>query len=694
MKLFIYDKFWDSFIGISKDAQKKTAEFMSKFRQNSKSSGINLEKINTFKDESLRTARIDKKYRAVLKEVDPGNIYLLVWIDNHDEAMNWAANKIIEWNENTDSYQVFEIDEETSAVSDEKNKTEEVLFYGQFGEKDLIKIGVPKILMSSVLQIQNLSELEKMEEYLPADAFENLFHLADGANIDSLITEIQDGKAESKAQEALLKSKNNHRSFIELTDDEMFNEALQGSLKKWKYYLHPSQAELVNRDFKESVKVSGGAGTGKTVAALHRLKYLSENKRTDQPILFTTFTKELTNNLRSLASELKINPGVYKIENIDYLAYNLAKERKLLKSENKVFGLDTGKKPADIWEKVLETELSAFDSEFLEAEFEEVILEQKLQTRQQYFRASRVGRSTPVGRQQRGEIWELVELFKKEKESSSLLYKQEIYNLLQDDLEKKEETLFSHIIVDELQDFSNVELRFIRSLTAVGKNDLFLVGDPLQNIYNRRINFSQLGINIRGNRSKRLRINYRTTEEIKNLAMKVIKGEEFDDFDGENEDKKGYLSLYHGEEPVYKTFKNKTEEYQTVLGEIRELSAEGYRYSDIVVAARTNSAVNDFRNMLYKNDIPFTEKDLLNSSNDGVRLTTFHGIKGLEFKQVFLLNVSENTFPNPPYNIHNLSEEEKQGIIKSEKSLLYVASSRAIERLFITGIGKKSELIH
>ncbi len=90
MKLFIYDKFWDAFLKINKGTQSKVTDFISKFRTDSKSPAINLEAISTFKDQSLRTARIDQKYRAILKEVQAGELYLLVWIDNHDEAMDWA----------------------------------------------------------------------------------------------------------------------------------------------------------------------------------------------------------------------------------------------------------------------------------------------------------------------------------------------------------------------------------------------------------------------------------------------------------------------------------------------------------------------------------------------------------------------------------------------------------------------------
>ncbi|AEW01072.1 DNA helicase [Niastella koreensis] len=685
MKLFIYDKFWDALLSLNKTTQIKVTDFISKFRTNSKSAAIHLESIQTFKDQSLKTARIDQKYRAILKEVKASDLYLLVWVDNHDEAMDWAKNKIIDWNEQTQAFQVYTVDE-VAAVADAKTAVTNDLFIGEYDGERLIKIGVPEILLPSVLKVNNFEGLEKLESYLPIDVFENLFYLLEGAHIDTLISEVQEGRTNNDE----LRSKNNARSFIELTDDEIFNEALQGSLQKWKYYLHPSQSAFVYGDFKESIKLSGGAGTGKTIAALHRLKHLAGKVENSLPVLFTTFTKELTENLKGLAQELEIPSGTYLIENIDMLAFRLAQQYYLLRATDKVFGLSAIKKPAEIWEQVLAEKLSSFDEEFLQEEYEAIILDQHIDQQENYLKASRMGRGKAISRKDRFLIWELIEDFNQRKAAEGLYYKEEVYNKVSQYLLQHKTALFAHVIVDELQDFSNIELRFIRSLTQAGPNDLFLVGDPLQNIYNKTINFSKAGINVRGNRSKRLRINYRTTEEIKNFAIKVISEENYDDFEGNVEEKKGYLSLFHGVKPQYPVYRTKNEELEAVAKDINQLVEEGYSFNDIVVAARTKDAVDDFRNHFHKVNIPYVNKNLLNNQNEGVRLSTFHGLKGLEFKQVFLVDVNDRTFPRQPFNFSGLTPEEQQQIIKTEKALFYVACSRAIQRLMISGVGTRS----
>lgn len=688
MKLFIYDKFWDALLSLNKNTQTRVTEFISKFRFNSKSAAINLEAIHTFKDQSLKTARIDQKHRAILKEVQPLEVYLLVWVDNHDEAMEWAKNKMIDWNEQTQAFQVYSLDE-MIGTADVNSTIVSHLFMGVYDGDILMKIGVPEILLPSVLKVNDFEGLGKLESYLPIDVFESLFYLLDGAQINTLISEIEEGRTGDDE----LRSKNNARSFIELTDDEIFNEALEGPLKKWKYYLHPSQSTFVYGDFKGSIKLSGGAGTGKTVAALHRLKYLVGKVENRLPVLFTTFTKELTENLKSLALELEIPSRAYIIENIDALAFRLAQQNHLLRFTDKVFGLSAIKKPVDIWEQVLVEKLSPFDEEFLQEEYEAIVLDKHLEYKDDYMKASRVGRGKAVSRKDRFLIWELMEDFNKRKAAEGLYYKEEVYNKMSQYLLQNDTALFAHVIVDELQDFSNIELRFIRSLTKAGPNDLFLVGDPLQNIYNKKINFSKAEINLRGNRSKRLRINYRTTEEIKDVAFRVIGEESYDDFDGNVEDKKGYLSLFHGVKPEYHIYRTKNEELEAVAKDINQLAEEGYSFNDIVVAARTKDAVDDFRNHFHKVNIPYVNKNLLNNQNEGVRISTFHGLKGLEFKQVFLVDVNDRTFPKHPFNFSSLTAEEQQQIIKTEKALFYVACSRAIQRLIISGVGTRSTFV-
>ncbi|MGK0365673.1 MAG: superfamily I DNA/RNA helicase [Saprospiraceae bacterium] len=697
MTILFYDKFMDSYINLPKDIQKKVMTFTKKFRENSKSHAIHLEPISTFKDSSFRTARIDKTYRAIVRVPDSGNDYLLLWVDHHDKAMDWAKNKIFEWNRETQTYQIFTAPEgiakeDTAATTQESNN-----FFTAFSEKELLKIGVPAILLPSILQIKSLDGLEKIETYLPPGLFEKLFDLFDGGDIQMIINEVEQGKLSSEIQEEQIQSANNRRHFVEATDD-LLDEMLSGTLHKWKIFLHPSQRILVEQNFKSSAKVTGGAGTGKTVAALHRAKYLQDNDlgREGKPILFTTYTKSLTYNLREELSEMNIDSTVVKVQNIDAFAMDMAKKLKLIDTNIWLLDFRKGRKSVSVWEEVLDVELSGFDADFLNKEYQDVILFLNISSDKIYFKAPRKGRKRRISRKDKVEIWNLIQKYQEKKKELGLCNIGEVYNLLFNHYKGQPDKPFGHVIADEVQDFSNVHLRLLRSLVAEKPNDLFLVGDPLQKIYNQRVNFSKAGIHIRGKRSQRLKINYRTTEEIKRAAMAAIKNVSFDDFDGEVESKKGYVSLFHGERPEYQVFSGKGEELDWLFEQVNRYIYEAenpIQPEEMCIATRTKNGFKDIKSKLHRADIPYFDLGDNAGNKKGIRLSTFHNMKGLEFKVVILADVNNRTMPFHPSDYEQWDAAEQKMHDKREKALLYVAMTRAIQVLGISGTGRKSGVV-
>lgn len=311
-----------------------------------------------------------------------------------------------------------------------------------------------------------------------------------------------------------------------------------------------------------------------------------------------------------------------------------------------------------------------------------------------YLRTSRIGRGKPISRRQRAEIWQLFERFNNARQKKRIYYRDELFNILTDYLLKNDLKVYEYCIVDELQDFSNIELRLVRCLVEEKANDLFMVGDPMQGIYSRKLNFSKVGISIRGKRSRRLRINYRTTEEIKKLALSVIQDCHYDNFDGEEEERSGYISLFHGQKPTYEVFKTKDEELDFVAGSVLELIESGYKPQEIAICSRTKNGIKDFRNKLHTLEIPYVDRSKIKvGSTDSIQLLTLHKIKGLEFKHVFLVDVNNRTIPKIPYDFNQYSKTEQEEYLKREKSLVYVALSRAIENVKISGTGSASELI-
>jgi hypothetical protein len=679
---------------LPKSTQKKVLEFQRKFRENSRSSAINFEAISTFKDQQLRTARIDDKYRAIVKAPVTGDNYYLLWVDNHDEAMDWAKNKVFHWNDNTDTAQIFTAPETkiTNTTIEKISKVPHL--FDDYTAEQLLQIGVPSQTVSLVLSLKDLNELGESEKYIPTDAFENLFYLTEGLNIELLIAEINEGKSKATELEAKANSINNKRSFVEV-DDDLMSEIINGDLSKWQIYLHPSQRKLVEPDFKGSVRVTGGAGTGKTVVALHRLKKLTSIliDGDERKIVFTTFTNALTQNLMVLADKLNIDKSKITITNIDTLVRDLAKEYNLVDKNVRILDFYNSKSSYELWDDFLEQNLTEFDTFFLTAEYQNVILFNDIKNIEGYLKVSRIGRGKPISRKVKMEIWELVKKYNSKKKEENYIDRAELFNLVTNLLKSLPIRPFKNVIADEVQDLSNVELRFLRALVEEKVNDLFLVGDPYQKIYARKINFTAAGISIRGNRSKQLKINYRTSEEIKRLAVTAIQGISYDDFDGETEKLNGYLSLFHGQQPTYEVFKTKSEELNAIINHISELKEKGFKMNDIALAFRTKEALKEVKTALHKSKIPFKDNATNGNSNLGVTLSTFHGLKGLEFKAVMLCDANNRTVPFMIHKIDTMEQQEKEDYLNSEKSLLYVAITRAISVLIITGTGIKSELI-
>ena len=687
MKLYLGDKCWDKLFELPKNVQLRVRDFQRKFKENPFSPAINLEKIASFEDDSLRTARIDDTYRAIIG-VASGDTYCLLYIDHHDEAMRWAQHKRFAWNSYTNSFQVTSITMEE--VVEQRGKERDDTVFAKYSDEQLLRIGVPEHQLPLVRSIKDMDDLEKAESSLSGDVFEYLFYLMDdGTDINNIITEVEAGK-EQDGDSTI----NNKRNFIEITDDEELERVIAEGTEKWQIFLHPSQRLLVEKSYAGSLKVTGGGGTGKTVAAIHRLKKLTE-KGSMKSVLYTTFTRTLIKNISSRVRSMGIKSENCVIENIDKLALDMAKSYGLIPQTATVLDYGPSSRTSEeIWDGIVTDNLSQFDTRFLKREYLDVIVYNNNKTIDDYYRQSRTGRTQPVNRKQRTEIWNLVEQYVARKKESQLYDRNEIFNLIANHLNENGIHPFKHVIADEIQDFSNPELRFLRALVEEGPDDLFLVGDPYQRIYNnRKIAFSQVGINVRGKRSKRLRVNYRTTEEIKRAATNVVNGCAFDDFDGSPESLAGYVSLMHGDRPEYKIYDNRNEEIAAIIDFIRMCRENGIEYKDIVVASYIKDSIKPVQDALHRNNIPY--KNLMNEgtgNDNGVNLSSFHNMKGLEFKVVILSDVNKKTFPYLPYGFEFLDEIEKKNHLMNQKALMYVAITRAMQKVLITGSGIKADL--
>ena len=692
MRLFLSDTCYEPLFALPKKIQSKVINFQRKFRECTTANGMHLEPIAQFNDASMRTARIDDNYRAVIGIIDD-NAYLL-YVGTHENAYNWGIRKKLVWNDHTQACQLVTVHQITETVV-KKEESEEFYPYANVSEEQWLKIGVPEDLIAQVRLIKSLDDLEQLEEYLPTDAFENIYNLLDGEKIDDVIAEIEDGQA--KENEDQLLSNNNKRRFVELTDDDALQRILDNDMDKWQLFLHPSQQKLVDADYKGTMKVSGGAGTGKTVAALHRLKYLSANP--EAKIQFTTYTRTLRENLEELVKKMGINRSRCTLSNIDHVLIETARQYNV-KEGYKILDYSGDEESFKLWREVLETEVTEFDEKFLYDEYIDVIVYFGNTDVKSYMLQQRVGRTKALSRKQRMEIWKLVEKYIELKQERKVVDRLELFNETAQFLNDNNIRPYTNVIADEFQDFSNPELKFLRALVEEGRNDLFLTGDPMQRIYSgRKINFGAAGINVRGVRSRRLKINYRTTEPIKKVAVSVIKGLAFDDMDGGTESMNGYVSLIHGgEKPIYKIVGNATDEVNQTVEWVNECINNQISANDICIAAPSMGLMKDLQSYLHTNGIAYkvlkgTSKQ---GANNGISLCTLHSLKGLEFKVVVLIGVNERNIPSKVterYPFTGMDALDKKEFLSSKRSLLYVAITRARQLVYIVGYGEPCGLV-
>jgi superfamily I DNA/RNA helicase len=263
-------------------------------------------------------------------------------------------------------------------------------------------------------------------------------------------------------------------------------------------------------------------------------------------------------------------------------------------------------------------------------------------------------------------------------------------------LESKSEVLpYRAVVVDEAQDMSHQAFMLIRQMVPEGKNDLFIVGDAHQRIYRHKVVLGQCGINILG-RSKKLKINYRTTDETKSWAVSLLKGIKIDDLDGGVDDQKGYKSLLHGAYPEVRPFGDFQEEIDYISKYLKEALAERGSLKGICLVSRTNHLLNQYQQRLMENGFdvyPIKRSEPEDRTVEGVRLATMHRVKGLEFDRVIIAGVNDGIIPLEGAGVSSEDPTVKAESDVNERALLYVSATRAKKEVLVTSFGKPSKFL-
>jgi superfamily I DNA/RNA helicase/mRNA-degrading endonuclease RelE of RelBE toxin-antitoxin system len=688
----ISSDFLTAFAALPRKIQGKVTEFINKFRNNPMSPGINYEKINAAMDDKICSVRIDDAYRGIVARQKETGVYILLWVDHHDEAYDWAARKKCVVNKLTGNIQIFDVVADTTAESDKEPN-----LFSMVGNDSLMELGVPEELVPFVKSFRNIAEFYRARSGLPADTYEILEYLANGFSLDEVKELFQKDAVPVVATDDFakaLQSDGSKASFVVLEGEDELRRIMAEPLEKWRIFLHPAQRQLVEKDLSGSCRVLGGAGTGKTVVAMHRAKHLASKLSGKERILFTTFTANLAGDIKDNLRKICSVEELRRIEVVNLDAW----VGQFLRQHGYTYAIVYDNTTDAVWDEAIAQsgEDSGFSRDFYSDEWSKVVAAQESFTQEQYLKASRIGRGTRLDRKKRMQVWsvfeEYIALMKERqiRDVDTAMY--ECRLILGKNLQ---EAPYAAIIVDEGQDFSSNAYRLLRAIAgAEHPNDIFIVGDAHQRIYKKKAVLSKCGINVRG-RSSRLRINYRTTEEIRKYAFAFLKDISFDNLDDEYEGEERCQSLTHGAYPEIRNFRSAAEEYAFIADEVKRLVGNGIHLKDICLVARTHKLLDDYIQAFRDAGIRFYEikRTKFDDRNfEGVRIATMHRVKGLEFQYMFIAAANNRVIPLAQA-IDETDEVSKQSSLISEKCLLYVALTRAQKAACITSYGTPSKFL-
>ena len=689
-KIAMSDDFLKSFTSVPRDQQQAVLTFVAKFRQNPTASGINYERIRDAGDPNMRSVRVNDNVRGIVLKPDVGNVYCLLWVDRHDDAYQWARRHRVAIHPDVGSIQIYAVEAAATPEAAVAAPDAAAVATGHFAslkDREIRRLGVPDEMLPAVRAVALDKELEALESQLPDEAFEALFMFAAGESYDKIVADKTVPEAVDPADfVAALDRDATKRHFVVLTDDSDLEALLAAPLERWRVFLHPSQRKLVEREWAGPVKVTGGAGTGKTVVAMHRVARLARqfSALPGRPVVFTTFTKTLSDDIRRHLELLCTPQELEKIlvVNLDQWASSVLRR----------FGYkpellyDEGARRS-YWQAAMSAMPASADlsQHFMRAEYERVVLPQGCETADDYMRARRVGRGVQLGRATRKAIWPVFAEYRAQLHGANLREPEEAFRdarqLLAD---QTTELGIRAMVIDEAQDISPAAFELMRGAVPVAANDLFIVGDAHQRIYRHKVVLSRVGIEVRG-RSRSLKVNYRTTDEIRRWACAQLEGCAIDDLDGNTDSLRGYRSLTHGDPPDVIDSSSVQDDIKRIKAVLKQLADDSIEPRQVCIAARTNDDVDNLSKGLEKAGIATLRLDRSTSDDPlapGVRLATMHRIKGLEFGVVIIAGYKGAT-----KYAELFARDEDAGVSDetetAERSLLHVAATRAKQHLVV-----------
>jgi mRNA-degrading endonuclease RelE of RelBE toxin-antitoxin system len=686
----IADTFTDSLARLTGDEQKSVKTTAFDLQLNPANPGLSFHKLDKVKDKNFWSVRVNRDIRLIVHRSDTS--LLLCYVDHHDKAYDWAERRKLETHPTTGAAQLVEIREtvkeiivpvyvQTELPLQSSPSTDKPLLFATTPDDELLSYGVPAEWLGDVKKATE-DTLLALADHLPAEASEALLELATG------------GKPRVPPPAAPATSPFDHpdaqRRFRIMTNVEELELALDFPWDKWTVFLHPEQRDWVERNQAGPARVSGSAGTGKTIVALHRAAYLGRTNL-DARVLLTTFSDTLAHALqtrlrRLLGSEPRL------AERIDVHSLGTIGLRLYKAHVGPVAIAERGVVRELVREAAGAVGGHKFGMHFLLTEWEQVVDAWQLADWEVYRDVARLGRKTRLPETQRKVLWSIFERVRAALQSRKLITEAALYTGLADALAKGNKQVFDFAVVDEAQDLSAAQLRFLAALGGGRPNALFFAGDLGQRIFQQPFSWKSLGVDIRG-RSRTLRVNYRTSHQIRTQSDRLL-GPTVSDVDGNAESRNETISVFNGPPPTIRRLPNEDDEAANVAGWIAEQAKAGVAPHEFGVFVRSPAQID--RALAAVSKAGLSGKvldDHVETASGHVSVATMHLAKGLEFRAVAVMACDDEIIPLQE-RIETVGDDaDLQEIYDTERHLLYVACTRARDHLLVTGVTPVSEFL-
>ncbi|MBX3640282.1 MAG: UvrD-helicase domain-containing protein [Nitrosomonas sp.] len=686
MEFRIADTFTTSLARLTGDEQKAAKTTAFDLQMDPAGNGMSFHKLDRAKDPNFWSVRVSRDIRLIVHKT-AGSL-LLCYVNHHDKAYQWAERRKLEVHPTTGAAQLVEIRERVEEilvpkyVEDSRPATgQKPKLFAKYGDAQLLAYGVPQEWLADVKAADEDSLLE-LADHLPGEAAEALLELATGGT--PALPEVA-----GKGADPFLHP-DAQRRFRVMSDMDELARALEYPWDKWTVFLHPAQRQLVERHYNGAARVSGSAGTGKTVVALHRAVHLAHQDE-DARVLLSTFSDTLANALRGNLYRLIWNTPKLG-ERIDVAAMDALGIR--------LYAAELGK-PVFASREEISTLLKAVATQvddlkanaaFLLSEWEDVVDTWQVESWEAYRDAKRLGRKTRLSEAQRALYWQVFAKVKAQLKQAGKITAAEMFAKLAETMPNRKHPIFDYIVVDEAQDIGVQQLRFLAAIAGNRANALFFAGDLGQRIFQTPFSWKSLGVDVRG-RSRTLNINYRTSHQIRLQADRLL-GPDVSDVDGNVESRKGTISVFNGPEPTICNYADVDAESQAVGVWLQQCSASGVLPEEIGVFVRSDSELSRAQTAVKAAGLQgrVLGKDM--ATEEGfVSITTMHLAKGMEFRVVAVMACDDEIIPSQVRIDTAADEAELTEIYNTERQLLYVACTRARDQLHVSAVKPESEFL-